>query len=58
MPEYLTFPYAIDGKMPEAGKKFEYRVPAAGHEVSAKLEDHGAAPSNAMFDFAVREVDA
>jgi carboxymethylenebutenolidase len=58
MPEYLSFPYAVDGKTPEAGKKFEYRVPAGGHEVSAKLQDHGAAPSNGMFAYEVRVVDA
>ncbi|KAK9777754.1 putative SnoaL-like domain-containing protein [Seiridium cardinale] len=58
MPEYLTFPYAVDGKEPEPGKKFEYRVPAAGHEVPAKLQDQGAAASNAMFEFDVRQVDA
>lgn len=58
MPEYLTFPYEVDGKKPEPGKKFEYRVPAGGFDVSAKLQDHSAAPSNGMFDYKVRQVDA
>ncbi|KAH6647178.1 hypothetical protein BKA67DRAFT_581887 [Truncatella angustata] len=58
MPEYLTFPYEIDGQKPEPGKKFEYRVPAGGFEVPAKLQDHSAAPSNELFEYKVRQVDA
>ncbi|KAI1505114.1 hypothetical protein F5X99DRAFT_416203 [Biscogniauxia marginata] len=48
LPEYLPFPYA---------RRFEYRVPAAGAETAAKLEDGSAVESNAMFEFRVREVD-
>ncbi|KAI8627265.1 hypothetical protein F5Y19DRAFT_183634 [Xylariaceae sp. FL1651] len=59
LPKYLPFPYALpDGRAPAAGKRFEYRVPVAGAETAAKLEDGGAAASNGMFEFAVREVDA
>ncbi|KAI0127361.1 hypothetical protein BJ170DRAFT_625105 [Xylariales sp. AK1849] len=58
LPEYLPFPYALpDGRTPAAGKKFEYRVPAGGSEVSAKLQDQSAVESNGMFAYAVREVD-
>ncbi|KAH8904910.1 hypothetical protein BR93DRAFT_969748 [Coniochaeta sp. PMI_546] len=54
MPEYLPFPYPVRGH-PASGKKLEYRVPGAGHEVSDKLVDESAVPSNGMFRFAVRE---
>lgn len=58
LPEYLPFPYALpDGKTPAAGKKFEYRVPAGGGDVPAKLQDQSAVESNQMFAFGVREVD-
>jgi len=58
MPEYLTFPYALPGgKLPSRGKRFEYRVPAAGVETAEKLVDETSVPSNGMFDFKVREVD-
>lgn len=57
LPAYLPFPYKIDGQDPAPGKRFEYRVPAAGVETATKLSDEGAVQSNAMFDFAVREVD-
>ncbi|KAE8152845.1 hypothetical protein BDV25DRAFT_127708 [Aspergillus avenaceus] len=58
MPEYLPFPYALPGgKLPEPGKRFEYRVPAAGAETADKLQDEHLVPSNGMFEFQVREVD-
>jgi carboxymethylenebutenolidase len=58
MPEYLPFPYALpDGRKPAAGKRFEYRVPAAGIETAKKLADERSVESNTMFEFAVREVD-
>lgn len=58
MPEYLPFPYSLPGgQLPSQGKRFEYRVPAAGVETAEKLVDQNAVPSNAMFDFKVREVD-
>jgi carboxymethylenebutenolidase len=59
MPEYLPFPYALpDGKEPASGKKFEYRVPAAGADTAKKILDKNSVPSNEMFDFKVREIDA
>lgn len=58
MPEYLPFPYALpDGTTPAAGKKFEYRVPAAGPETANKILDKNSEASNKMFHFKVREVD-
>ena len=58
LPEYLPFPYALpDGKKPGAGKRFEYKVPAAGVETAKKLEDEHSVESNAMFKFTIREVD-
>lgn len=57
MPEYLPFPYPVDGKKPAAGKRFEYRVPAAGIETAKKLSDERAVESNKMFEFKVREVE-
>ena len=58
MPEYLPFPYALpDGRVPGAGKKFEYRVPAAGAETARKLQDEDSVESNLMLLFGVREVE-
>jgi carboxymethylenebutenolidase len=57
MPEYLPFPYALpDGKLPAPGKRFEYRVPAAGVESAQKLENEHEVPSNEMFTYKIREV--
>ncbi|KAI1290570.1 hypothetical protein F5Y03DRAFT_388769 [Xylaria venustula] len=59
LPSYLPFPYSLpDGCTPAPGKRFEYRVPVAGAETAAKLEDAGAWESNGMFEYEVREVDA
>jgi carboxymethylenebutenolidase len=59
MPEYLPFPYQLpNGAKPAPGKKFEYRVPAAGVETAKKMLDKNSLPSNEMFGFKVREVDA
>ncbi|CBF82011.1 uncharacterized protein ANIA_05376 [Aspergillus nidulans FGSC A4] len=58
LPEYLPFPYPLaDGRTPAPGKRFEYRVPAAGVETANKLQNENAVPSNGMFEFGVREVD-
>ncbi|KAF7163082.1 hypothetical protein CNMCM5623_008102 [Aspergillus felis] len=58
MPEYLPYPYALpDGRLPGPGKRFEYRVPAAGVETAEKLEDEHKIPSNQMFKYKIREVD-
>ncbi|PWY88285.1 hypothetical protein BO70DRAFT_331598 [Aspergillus heteromorphus CBS 117.55] len=62
LPQWLPFPYALPGeKLPARGKRFEYRVPAAGAETADKLRDGGAVESNKMLALgeggAVREVD-
>lgn len=58
LPTYLPFPYALsDGRTAAPGKRFEYRVPAAGAEIAAKFEDAGAVASNGMFEYGIREVD-
>ncbi|KAK9311429.1 hypothetical protein V1522DRAFT_358731 [Lipomyces starkeyi] len=58
MPEYLPFPYPLPGdRLPAPGRRFEYRVPAAGVEAALKLEDESSVPSNKMFEFQIREVD-
>lgn len=58
LPEYLPFPYALPGgQMPAPGKRYEYRVPAAGVESATKLKDERSVPSNQMFEYKVREVD-
>ena len=59
MPEYLPYPYSLsDGTKPRPGMKFEYRVLAAGIETSVKMLDKNGVPSNGMFDYKIREVDA
>lgn len=58
MPPYLPYPYALaDGSLPGPGKKFEYRVPAAGAECASKLQNEHLVASNGMFEYGVREVD-
>ncbi|KAF3806267.1 hypothetical protein GCG54_00006029 [Colletotrichum gloeosporioides] len=58
LPDYLPFPYQINGSGPSSGKKFEYRLPVAGVESAHKLVDEGAVESNGMFEYGTREVDA
>lgn len=58
LPDYLPFPYDIDGKRPAHGKTFEYRLPVGGAETAAKLLDESAVESNGMFRHATREVDS
>lgn len=59
MPEWLPYPYPLaDGRRPAPGKKFEYRVPAAGIETATKMLDKNKLPSNALFGYKIREVDA
>ncbi|KAL4914521.1 carboxymethylenebutenolidase [Aspergillus aurantiobrunneus] len=58
LPEYLPFPYPLsDGRVPRPGKRFEYRVPAAGAETADKLQNEHLVPSNGLLAFEVREVD-
>ncbi|KAJ5549611.1 hypothetical protein N7513_006845 [Penicillium frequentans] len=58
LPEYLPFPYDLpDGSVPAPGKRFEYRVPAAGVETANKLQGSHDIASNEMIGFKIREVD-
>ncbi|KAF2722922.1 NTF2-like protein [Polychaeton citri CBS 116435] len=57
IPEYLPFPYSINGQAAPVGKRYEYRVPTAGIETAQKLADESSVTSNGMFQFSVREVD-
>src|ERR1700710_2875677 len=64
LPEYLPFPYPLpDGRLPAKGKRFEYRVPAAGMETSSKMTKQDSVASNELLDdlnangWAIREVD-
>lgn len=50
LPEYLTFPYPIDGNEPAKGKRFEYRVPTAGVETVQKLVEEGSVESNGLIE--------
>ncbi|OHE95489.1 carboxymethylenebutenolidase [Colletotrichum orchidophilum] len=58
LPEYLPFPYQINGSGPASGKKYEFKLPVAGVESAHKLVDESAVESNAMFEYGTREVDA
>lgn len=55
MPEYLPFPFLVNGKGAQPGHQFEYRVPVTGLDTSRKLQDRNAVASNQMFQFEVRE---
>lgn len=56
LPEYLPFPFPLPGgKIPAAGKKFEYQVPVAGIETARKLRDRNSEPSNELLQFNIRE---
>jgi len=59
MPEYLPYPYPLlDGSKPGKGKKFEYKVPAAGANTAKKILDKNSVSSNKMFEHnKIREVD-
>lgn len=65
LPEYLPWPVELDvsGKKLGAanqdannGKRYEYKVPAAGIETAEKLREKNSVESNEMFAFGVREV--
>ena len=58
MPEYLPYPYPLpDGRKPAPGKRFEYRVPAAGAEIADHLMDNMSVKQNQMMGYTIREVD-
>lgn len=57
MPEWLPFPYEVEGKEVPPGKRLEVRVPAAGLQTAEKLRDGLSVRSNEMFEGGLREVD-
>jgi len=57
MPEWLPFPYKVEGREVPQGKRLEVRVPAAGVQTAEKLRDGWSVRSNEMFEGGVREVD-
>ncbi|ORY01987.1 hypothetical protein BCR34DRAFT_493488 [Clohesyomyces aquaticus] len=63
LPQWLTFPYPVDGKPATEGKRFEVRTPSAGVETAEKLVESGSVVSNALIEAvdgdgnAWREVD-
>lgn len=58
LPEYLPYPHALpDGRTAAAGKRFEYKVPAAGSDTAEKMRNKNGVESNQMFSHAIREVD-
>ncbi|PSN69752.1 dienelactone hydrolase-like protein [Corynespora cassiicola Philippines] len=58
LPEWVPFPFSIDGKEAASGKRFEVKLPVAGKETSDKLADEGAVESNLLMENKWREVDA
>lgn len=55
LPDYLPFPHPLPNG--ETGKNVEYRLPVAGNEVTAKMRDRNAVPSNEMFGYKIRVRD-
>jgi carboxymethylenebutenolidase len=53
MPQYLPFPYPIEGQ--KDGASFEYKVPVIGLDTATKMRDRNSVPSNEMFKYQVRE---
>jgi carboxymethylenebutenolidase len=57
LPEWLPFHFALpDGRVPDPGHHFEYRLPAAGIESAEKFQDIHSMPSNEMINFGIRQV--
>ncbi|CAF3455318.1 unnamed protein product [Fusarium graminearum] len=54
MPQYLPFPYPVEGQ--KEGAKYEYRVPVTGIDTALKMRDRNSVASNDMFGYKVREV--
>lgn len=57
LPEWLKFPYPIDGKDAGEGKRYEVRAPTTGVETARKLVDEGSLDSNELMKAKWREVD-
>ncbi|KAI4644819.1 uncharacterized protein J4E79_010954 [Alternaria viburni] len=57
LPEYVLFPYNIEGAAPPEGKRFEVRLPVVDMEGSRKLVDESCEESNALMSGRWRMVD-
>jgi len=57
LPEYVKFPYSIDGEETGQGKRFEVRLPVVGKEGTEKLVDEGVGKSNSLMEGKWRVVD-
>ncbi|KAF2846812.1 hypothetical protein T440DRAFT_492386 [Plenodomus tracheiphilus IPT5] len=57
LPEWVGFPYPVDGQEVGEGKKMEVRLPVAGAETSRKLVDEGCEESNGLMGETWRVVD-
>jgi carboxymethylenebutenolidase len=57
LPEYVPFPFEIEGAMPPEGKRFEVRLPVVGLEGSRKLVDESCEESNSLMSGSWRMVD-
>ncbi|KAI1140611.1 carboxymethylenebutenolidase [Hypoxylon sp. FL0543] len=56
LPDYLPFPYPVEGKGPAASNmSFEYRLPVAGVESAHKLANQSSVESNAMLQYEYRK---
>lgn len=57
LPEYVPFPYPIDGKAAPKGKRYEIALPVVGAEGSRKLVDESCEESNVLMQKSWRIVD-
>ncbi|CAO2656990.1 Nn.00g057930.m01.CDS01 [Neocucurbitaria sp. VM-36] len=57
LPDYMTFPYEIEGAAAPQGQRFEVPLPVAGAETSRKLMDEGSEESNRLMEKDWRVVD-
>lgn len=57
LPDYVAFPYKIDGEEAPEGKRYEVALPVVGSEGSRKLVDEGSEESNALMGRKWRVVD-
>lgn len=57
LPDFVRFPYEIDGEKAPEGKRYEVPLPVAGAETSRKLVDEGSEESNKLIGRKWRVVD-
>jgi len=57
LPEWVRFPYEVEGVEVGVGKKVEVRLPVKGVETGRKLVDEGCEESNELMEGEWRVVD-